>query len=152
MSELWWVAALSLVPWVELRGSIPLALALGYPPGLAFAVCTAVNLLVVPVGWLVLDWCYARWLSRFRWLRGQVERVRRRGEGYVRRHAVLGLVLFVAVPLPGTGAYAGTLLGWLLGVSRLRAWGAVAAGVVVAGALVTAAATGVVAGVRWLVR
>jgi uncharacterized membrane protein len=152
VTGLWWAAALSLVPWVELRGSIPLALALGYPPAVAFAVCTGVNLLAIPVGWLVLDWCYTRWLSRFRWLRGQVERVRRRGEGYVHRHAALGLALFVAVPLPGSGAYAGTLLGWLLGLSRLRVWGAVAVGVMAAGAVVTAAATGLVAGVRWLLR
>ena len=64
MSGLWWAAALSLVPWVELRGSIPVALALGSPPVVSFAVCTAANLLAVPVGWIFLDWCYARWLSR----------------------------------------------------------------------------------------
>lgn len=152
MSGLVWVAGLSLVPWVELRGSIPLALALGYSPAAAFAVCTAANLVVVPVGWLLLDWCYARWLSRWPWVRARVDGLRRRGEGYVRRYQVVGLALFVAVPLPGTGAYAGTLLGWLLGLPKLRAWGAVAAGVVAAGAVVTAVSTGVLAGVRWLLR
>lgn len=152
MSDLWWIAALSLVPWVELRGSIPLALALGHPPLLSFALCTAVNLLVVPAGWTFLDWCYGRWLSRWPWVRRQVERVRHRGEGYVRRYEVWGLAVFVAVPLPGTGAYAGTLLGWLLGLPRRRAWSAVMAGVVVAGAAVTAAAAGVLGGLRWLVR
>jgi len=118
----------------------------------SFAVCTAANLLVVPVGWTFLDWCYARWLSRWPWVRRQVERVRRHGEGYVRGYGLVGLALFVAVPLPGTGAYAGTLLGWLLGMPKLRAWGAVALGVVGAGALVTAVSTGVVAGFRWLAR
>jgi len=152
VSDLWWVAALSLVPWVELRGSIPLALALGHPPLVAFAVCTAANLLAVPAGWVSLDWCYGRWLSRSAWVRRQVERVRRRGEGYVRRYEVWGLALFVAVPLPGTGAYAGTLLGWLLGLPRPRAWAAVSSGVVLAGAGVTAAATGVAEALRWLVR
>ncbi|MFN3285419.1 MAG: COG2426 family protein [bacterium] len=152
MSDLWWAAALSLVPWVELRGAIPLAVAVGHPPVVSFAVCTAANLLVVPVGWVFLDWCYARWLSRWPWVCRQVDRVRRRGEGYVRGYGVVGLALFVAVPLPGTGAYAGTLLGWLLGMPKLRAWGAVALGVVVAGVLVTAVSTGAVAGFRWLVR
>lgn len=152
MSDLVWVAALGLVPWVELRGSIPLAIALGYPPGVVFAVCTAVNLLVVPVGWTVLEWTYARGLSRSPWVRRQVERLRGRGEGYVRRYGGVGLALFVAMPLPGTGAYAGTLLGWLLGLPRWLAWCAVATGVVAAGAAVTGAATGVVAGLRWLVR
>ncbi len=152
MSQLWWLAALSLVPWVELRGSIPLALAAGHPPLVSFAACTAVNLLAVPVAWAVLDLAYGRWLSRWPWVRRQVERVRRRGEGYVQRYEVVGLALFVAVPLPGTGAYAGTLLAWLLGLPRVRAWGAIAAGVVAAGVVVTAAATGVLAGLRWLVR
>ncbi|MER3459941.1 MAG: hypothetical protein C4303_01730, partial [candidate division GAL15 bacterium] len=115
VSALWWAAALSLVPWVELRGSIPVALALGTEPFVAFAVCTAANLLVVPVSWILLDWLDVHWLSRWPWVARQVERVRRRGEGYVRRYAAWGLVLFVALPLPGTGAYAGTLLGWLVG-------------------------------------
>ncbi|MCS7236107.1 MAG: small multi-drug export protein [Armatimonadota bacterium] len=152
MSELWWLAALSLVPWVELRGSIPLAVAVGYPPLASFVACTAANLLAIPLGWAFLDWTYRRWLSRWPWVRRQVERVRRRGEGYVRRYEALGLALFVAVPLPGTGAYAGTLLAWLLGLPRARAWAAVAAGVVLAGIVVTAVVTGVVAGWKWAVR
>lgn len=152
MKDLVWVAALSLVPWVELRGSIPLAIALGYPPMVVFAVCTAVNLLVIPLGWTVLECTYARWLSLSPWVRRQVERVRGRGEDYVHRHRVVGLALFVALPLPGTGAYAGTLLGWLLGLPRWRAWCAVATGVVAAGAAVTGVATGALAGLRWLVR
>jgi uncharacterized membrane protein len=52
--------------------------------------------------------------------------------------------LFVAVPLPGTGAYSGTLLAWLLGLDRRRAGLAIAAGVLGAGAVVTLAALGVV--------
>jgi uncharacterized membrane protein len=145
-----WIAALSLVPWVELRGSIPLGIARGYPPLWTFLLCTLTNLLVIVPGWLVLDLFYERFLSRIAWIRRQVERVRAKGTPYVERYELVGLALFVAVPLPGTGAYAGTLLAWLLGLPRAKAWAAIAAGVVVAGAIVTAASTGLAAGWRLL--
>lgn len=145
-----WIAALSLVPWVELRGSIPLGIARGYPPFWTFLLCTLANLLVIVPGWLVLDLSYERFLSRITWVRRQVERVRAKGTPYVERYELAGLALFVALPLPGTGAYAGTLLAWLLGLPRARAWVAIAAGVAVAGAIVTAASTGLVAGWRLL--
>lgn len=145
-----WIAALSLVPWVELRGSIPLGIAHGYPPLSTFLACTATNLLVIVPGWLALDLLYARVLSRVGWVRRQVERVRVKGTPYVQRYELLGLALFVAVPLPGTGAYAGTLLAWLLGLPRAKAWCAVASGVIVAGALVTLASTGLVAAWQFL--
>lgn len=145
-----WIAALSLVPWVELRGSIPLGIARGYPPLWTFLLCTLANLLVIVPGWLALDLCYDRFLSRIAWVRRQVERVHAKGTPYVQRYELAGLALFVAVPLPGTGAYAGTLLAWLLGLPRVKAWAAVALGVVAAGAVVTAASVGLVAGWRLL--
>jgi uncharacterized membrane protein len=144
------VAAVTLVPWIELRGAIPLGLAMGYHPLLVFAVSVGVNCLLVIPGFLVLDLLYARWLAAFPWVHAQVERVRVQGSRYVERYELLGLALFVAVPLPGTGAYSGTLLAWLLGLDRRRAGLAIAAGVLGAGAIVTLAATGVVSFLRML--
>ncbi len=150
--SLWWIALLSLVPWVELRGSVPLAIAKGHPPLFSFLVCTFTNLLVIAPAWVALDLCYHRFLSRFRWVRGKVEGVRAKGTPYVQRYELVGLMLFVSLPLPGTGAYAGTLLAWLLGLPKAKAWVAVAAGVVVAGLLVTAASVGAAAGLRLFLR
>ncbi len=146
--SLWWIAMLSLVPRVELRGSVPLAIAKGYPPLSSFLACTLANLLVIAPGWLALDLCYHRFFSRFPWVRRQVEGVRAKGASYVQRYELVGLALFVSLPVPGTGAYAGTLLAWLLGLPRAKAWAAVAAGVVVAGVLVTVASVGAAAGLR----
>ncbi len=148
--SLWWIALLSLVPWVELRGSILLAIASGHPPLGSFLACTLTNLLVITPAWAVLDLCYHRFLSRFPWVRRQVDRVRSKGTPYVQRYELLGLALFVAVPLPGTGAYAGALLAWLLGLPRVGAWAAIAAGVVVAGLVVTAVSTGATSTLRLL--
>jgi uncharacterized membrane protein len=138
------IAAVTLVPWIELRGAIPLGLAMGYHPLLVFAISVAVNCLLVIPGFVALDLLYTRWLSAFPWVRAQVERVRVRGSRYVERYELLGLALFVAIPLPGTGAYSGTLLAWLLGIERRRAGLAIAAGVIAAGTVVTLAALGVV--------
>ncbi|MDR7415207.1 MAG: small multi-drug export protein [Armatimonadota bacterium] len=148
--SLWWISALSLVPWVELRGSIPMALAQGHPPFKTFLFCTLANLLAIVPGWLALDLCYHRFFSRFGWVQRQVDRVRQKGTPYVHRYELLGLALFVAVPLPGTGAYAGTLLAWLLGLPRGKAWAAIAIGVATAGLAVTAVSSGAVEGLRLL--
>lgn len=150
MRDLWLVAAVTLVPWIELRGAIPLGVAMGYHPLLVFAVSVVVNCLLIVPGFLALDLLYGRWLAGLPWVRRQVDRVRARGGRYLERHKLLGLAIFVAVPMPGTGAYSGTLLAWLLGLDRRRAGLAIAAGVIAAGAVVTLAATGVVSFLRIL--
>ncbi|MDQ7859840.1 MAG: small multi-drug export protein [Armatimonadota bacterium] len=142
------LAALTLLPWIELRGSIPVAIALGWHPLTAAALAVAVNCLLVPPTYFGLEWFYARWLSRVSLVRRVVEGVRGRGGALVERYELLGLALFVAVPLPGTGAYSGTALAWLVGLPRWRAMAAVAAGVAGAGVAVTLLATGAAVALR----
>lgn len=144
------VVVLTLVPWVELRGSIPLGIALGLHPLAVMAVAVVANCAIIVPGYYALELFYDRWFSHFAPVRRAVLRVRARGAGLVERYELLGLALFVAVPLPGTGAYSGTLLAWLLGVNRPRAWIAIAVGVTLAGVVVTLAATGVLVAIRRL--
>jgi uncharacterized membrane protein len=144
------IAALTLVPWIELRGSIPLAIALGWHPVAAAALAIGVNCALVLPTYFALDLFYARWLSRIHLVRRTVEGARRRGAAVVDRYELLGLALFVAVPLPGTGAYSGTALAWLAGLPRWRAMAAVAAGVVVAGGAITLLAVGAAVALRRL--
>ncbi len=127
-------------PISELRGAIPLAiLDLEISWQLAFLVAFAGNLLPVPFILLLLD-PVARILSRVRvfdkilnWL---FEISRRRG-GLVERYGALGLVLFVAIPLPITGAWTGSIVAFLLGMSFWRAFPAIIIGVFIAGVIVT---------------
>lgn len=144
------IVGLTLVPWIELRGSIPLAIALGWDPVAAGATGIIANWLIIVPGYFFLDLFYERWFSRFAFIRRLVTRVREKGAGLVERYELLGLALFVAVPLPGTGAYSGTLLAWLLGLRRWRAMAAVAAGVAAAGVAVTLVATGALIALRTL--
>lgn len=144
------VAGVSLVPTIELRGAIPLGLALRLDPLAVFVVSVLANCLLIPPGFLALDLLYDRWLSRSAFIRRQVDRTRRAGQRLVERYELFGLLLFVAVPLPGTGAYSGVLLAWLLGTRRAASMAAIAGGVLVAGVAVMLIATGVLAGLRWL--
>ena len=133
------------LPYVELRGSIPLGIALGMNPTSVFLVCTSANVLIIPPILLLLDIGF-NWFFRIGWARRhvytRVEHFRRSAARRVGRYGLWGLAGFVAIPLPGTGAYSGCLAAYLLGMEKKRSMVAVSAGVVAAGILVTLASVG----------
>ncbi|MDR0761227.1 MAG: small multi-drug export protein [Treponema sp.] len=134
-------ALLSFLPISELRGAIPFAMANGIPWYWAYPFAAGLNALVAPVCWIFLStlhklflkmlW-YRRFFDRF------VERARTKLRGGVEKWGWLGVAAFVALPLPMTGAWTGTLGAWVLGLSKRRTLPAVILGVTVAGAIVTA--------------
>lgn len=68
-----------------------------------------------------------------------LEKIQRKVDRFEKRHDKIGfyaLLLFVAVPLPGTGAWSGTILSWLLGLDRKKSIMAIAAGVMIAGLII----------------
>lgn len=140
-----WIVAgvLSLLPVSELRGAIPYALANHLSVPLAFLFCTLLNLLIAPAVYLFLSTVHnlldrIGWYHRF--LAALLERARGKIKSEVDRYGYLGVMLFVAIPLPMTGAYTGTLGAWVLGLDRRKTMLAVSAGVLVAGAVVTVVA------------
>ncbi len=149
MSRWAMLVGLTLVPWIELRGSIPLGLAWDLPWAAVAAVAIVTNSLVFVPVYLALAFAYERWLKGTL-AGGLVERARSRGQRLVERYGALGLALFVAVPVPGTGAYSGTALAFLMGVPPWRAFVAVTVGVALAGLVVTLLSSGVLAGLRLL--
>ncbi len=154
MAELY-VFLAAMAPVVELRGAVPLGVALGLPVWEALLWAVLGNLLVVPALLFLLPELVAR-LERYPFFRRFWEaleaRVRLKGEEKVQRYGALGLFLFVALPLPGTGAWTGSVLAVVLGVKKRYALPAIAAGVVTAGVLVALASAGVLQGLRFLVR
>ena len=150
-----WVAFVSMLPVVELRGAIPLGLGLGLSPLAALTAALLGNLIVVPLLlWLVPG--VVAWLERYPvfkrgWDRLEA-RVRLKSEDTVQRYGALGLLLFVAVPLPGSGAWTGVLVAVVLGLKKRFAGPAIALGVLLAGVLVTLAATGALKGLEWMAR
>jgi uncharacterized membrane protein len=131
----WLVFLVSIVPFIELRGAIPLAIVAGYSPEFAFVVCVLMNMLAIPITFILLDFILPP-------IRRRVELVERMFKWSVRRvkkHqnlSLVGLALFVGVPLPFTGAYTGSLIAYIAGWDRKRAALAIAAGVVIAGVLI----------------
>ena len=138
------------LPVSELRGAIPLAIGVyGYDPWQAYLLAVLGNLLpVVPLLLFlgpVSDWLrrFTFWDKFFTWL---FSRTRRK---YIREHesfSLTALALFVAVPLPVTGAWTGCAIAFLVGFRFWPAFVAISAGVLLAGVIVTAT----VLGVQWL--
>jgi uncharacterized membrane protein len=146
-------ALLSILPISELRGGIPVALANGLPWFIAYPFCAAVNALAAPLCWIFLSTVHTFFYGRqssesgelrggFLWYRGIfdrfVERARRKLQRGVEKWGVLGVALFVAIPLPITGAWTGTLGAWVLGLQKRKTLPAVILGVIIAGAVVSA--------------
>lgn len=148
-----YVFLISIVPVIELRGAIPVGAALGlsWYGNLLAAVCG--NLLPVPFILLfirhILAWMeqhgYFLWFVRF-----LNEKVRKH-TNKVLQYAHWGLLIFVAIPLPGTGAWTGALIAAFLDVRLRTAFPSIAAGVGIAGMIMTLASYGIVGFLRYLV-
>ena len=130
---------ISMVPVFELRGAIPYGVTAGLEPWVACVLAIVGNLLPVPFILLFIRRIFA-WMRRFDRLRPIVEKLERRASGKsakVRQYELLGLFLFVAVPLPGTGAWTGSLIAALMEMRLKRALPTIALGVLTAGVAVT---------------
>jgi len=100
---------------------------------LIFSITVIANILVFFPVFFVLRLFYDKLLYRIPLFNKYLDGLQKRGKPKVDRYGVWGLALFVAVPLPLTGAYTGTILAWLLGMDWKRALPAVSLGVLVAG-------------------
>jgi uncharacterized membrane protein len=136
---------ISAAPVFELRGGLPFALARGFAPAWALILSLLGNLAVIPA----LLWGLQgaeHLLMRFAWTRRILtwvfDRSRRRGR-WVQRFGMLGLLLLVAVPAPGTGAWTGAIVARLLGLPNRQAVWWIALGVLIASGIVLAASLGV---------
>lgn len=130
---------LSMVPVLELRGAIPIGVANGLNFWVAIGVSIIGNLLPVPFIILFIRKIFT-WLRRLsRKLDGLVTRLEQRAQkksDVVLRYAFWGLVVLVAIPLPGTGAWTGALVAAMLDMRLKRAFPAIALGVLIAGTVV----------------
>lgn len=135
------VIGIAMLPISELRGAIPFAYHVGFPWYYAYLLGVIGNLLPVPFILLFLNaiipvLCRIKLLDRLiHWF---FARTRRKGK-LVERYEWFGLMVFVAIPLPVTGAWTGAILAVLLGLKFRYAFSSIGAGVLVAGAIVTAA-------------
>ena len=138
--------AMAMVPVVELRGAIPLGVAARLPPAVAAVTAMAGNLVPVPFSLLLIR-KIVRLLRGISWLGPKIDALEKRAHlkgRTVKKYRTLGLILLVAVPLPGTGAWTGALVADVLDIRMKTALPAIAVGVVIAGCITTAVTCGVV--------
>ena len=132
-------AFLTLLPISELRGAIPYAIANGLSPVFTWFYCVIVNATVGPLVYIFLSTVH-KILIRFTWYKNLferfVEKTRHKVEKKVKKYGYLGITLFVAIPLPITGAYTGTLGSWILGLERKKTFLSVLIGVMISGTIV----------------
>lgn len=143
----------AMLPILELRGAIPLGLIhYDMPVAEVYAIALAGNFVpVIPLLFLLEP--VSNFLRRnrlfdrfFTWL---FARTRRRGK-LIERYEAIGLTLFVAIPLPVTGAWTGAIAAYIFGIQRRYAAICILGGIVIAGVVVTLASKGVI-GLRSLI-
>ena len=137
--------AIAAVPVVELRGAIPAGIAAGLDPWLACGAAILGNLLPVPFIILLVRQVFDL-LRKHPFFAPKIDALERRAHlkgRLVRKYRLLGLTLFVAIPLPGT-AWTGALVAAFLNIRLRNALPAITLGVLIAGGLVTLMTMGVI--------
>ena len=134
------VLFIAALPIFELRGAIPVAINMfGFPWHYALLLAIIGNLLPVPFLLLFLN-SISRLLSKIgffeKMLHWLFERTRQRGR-IIEKYERIGLMLFVAIPLPVTGAWTGSLAAVLFGIRFKYAFLSIFAGILIAGSIVT---------------
>ena len=131
---------LSMVPLLELRGAIPIAVSMGIEPIHAIVVCAIGNLLPVPVIYFFarkflvwgLDKRYIGKICHFFHDKGEAAGKKLSSSRFGKYGLVIALTAFVGIPLPGTGAWTGTLGASFLDLGFKKTVGAVLTGVLIA--------------------
>ncbi|MBR2830983.1 small multi-drug export protein [Candidatus Saccharibacteria bacterium] len=146
------VLVISMIPLIELRGAIPVAVGmdLGLPEWLVLIIAIIGNILPVPIIFLfarkVLEWGKDRKWKPFRnFCRFCLEKGEKAGAKLLKKAksgVYFALFLFVAVPIPGTGAWTGTLAASILNLDFKKTIIAISAGVLVAGLIMLAVSLG----------
>ncbi len=131
----------SMIPIIELRGAIPMGAVLGLPWWLTYLLSVAGNILPVPIILLfvksVLTWmgkCKVKFFNKIaEFLNKKVEKRREKIEKY----SFWGVCLFVAIPLPATGAWTGSLVAAMIDMKFWKALLSCLIGVMIAGVVMT---------------
>ena len=134
----WVTLIISALPIAELRGSIPVALMMGLSPAKAFwlsilgncAIIVPTLFLLEPISNALMR--FKPWKRFFDWL---FERTKAKGD-LIQKYEAIGLMLFVAVPLPMTGAWSGCIAASIFRIKFRYAFPAIVAGVLLAGVIV----------------
>lgn len=145
----------SMLPIIELRGAIPMAFAFGLPWWQGYIISVLGNMIPVPFILLlinvVIKWMAASKIGFFNkfasFLLAKVEKNRAK----IEKFSFWGLCLFVAIPLPATGAWTGSLVAAVIGMKPWKAFLSALLGVMIAGIVVSLIVYGGIGFLAWLI-
>ena len=144
LKKILWVLFISMLPVIELRGAIPVAAIADLDWRIAYILCVVGNMIPVPFILLfirkMLEWMRTK--PKLEKFAGWIENRAMKRSAFIRRFETIGLIIFVAVPIPGTGAWTGSIIAALLEMRMKDALPALFIGVLIAGVFVTGIAYG----------
>ncbi len=150
MDKLFLILLVSMLPVVELRGALPIAAGMGLPEIPSLLVAMIGNLMLMPFVFIYaqrfLEWgSHKKYLSKFcNWL---IKKGRRCGEKLHAKKSssiYLALILFVGIPIPGTGAWTGTIAASFLDLDFKKSIASITCGVLLAGLIIFSLSFGTV--------
>ena len=145
----------SMLPIIELRGAIPMAFAFELPWWQAYFLAVVGNLLPVPFILLfinvVLKWMSSSKIKFFNKVADFLYRRVEKKRAKIEKYSFWGLCLFIAIPLPVTGAWTGSLVAAVIGMKPWRAFVSALLGVMIAGVIVSIIVYGGIGFLAWLV-
>ena len=128
----------AMVPVIELRGALPIGVGMGLPPLAAAAIAIIGNLVPIPFILILLQkiFDFMRDKKHTKKLVAWLEKKADKNRAKIDKYGWLGLILLVAIPLPGTGAWTGALVASCFKMRKKPAMLAITAGVFIAGIIV----------------
>lgn len=144
---------ISMLPLVELRGALPVALATGISPVAAILITVIGNVLPVPFILLFIRpiFTYLKKHGKIGEIITKIEKRALSKSGDISKRNIIGLIIFVGIPLPGTGAWTGALIAALLDMRIKYAFPAIALGVLIAAVIMTVVSVCGISFLQWMI-
>lgn len=135
MLEYLLLMGLAALPISEARGAIIYGLGIGINPAIVFVLAVIINILMIPVLFWVLRQAHFRQLADRLFGKTMQEKIEK-NKDTLNKYGILGLLIFVAIPLPVTGAWTGTFVAEILKLNRKKSFLVISIGVIIAAILV----------------
>jgi uncharacterized membrane protein len=147
---------LTILPIFELRGGLPIIIEYLVKNNLSiwpyFLLVLVLNISIIFLIFMFLDFLHERFMG-LKWYKkaigkilNKIQKKANKVKIKMNKWGYLALMLFVAIPLPGSGVWTGTLVAWIIGLNRLKSFFAISAGAIIAGLLVLLLSLGIFSG------
>ena len=140
------IFVISMIPILELRGGILAAALLDMDPIESYIICVLGNIIVIPIALFVLELIFKllRKINFFDKIITKIENKCLSKKEKLEKYGYLGLVLFVGIPIPGTGAWTGCFLASLLNMDKKKSFVSALIGVVLASIIMMILSFGII--------